>query len=183
MATLGKVANRYARALFASLKGAKEADAVLAELDTFGRTLASHKELALVIASPGFSEEQKTLITGDVASKMGLSPRASKILVGLSRMERWDYLGLILSKLRVLLLESEGVQPIHVQTSEVLAPEERKAVEAKFEKILGKKIEATYDTTKDLVGGLRVVAGGRTYDGTVLGWLETLKERLVEGEA
>lgn len=182
MATPGKVTNRYAKAFFEGLRESKDSGRVVEDLEAFRSAAASHKELSALFASPGFAEAQKTQIVEDITAKMKLSPAATRILVGLSRMERLTALSPIVARLRVLLLEGQGVQPIHVRTAEPLSVEDKRAVENKFEKVLGKKVEATYETNKELVGGLRVVAGGRTFDGSVLGWLETLKERLVEGE-
>jgi F-type H+-transporting ATPase subunit delta len=182
MATLGKVTNRYAKAFFEGLRESKDSASVLEDLESFRVAASAHKELTALFASPGFAESEKTQIVSDIASKMKLSSAASRILIGLSRMDRLTALTPILARLRVLLLENQGVQPIHVRTAEPLSVEDKRAVENKFEKVLGKKVEATYETNKELVGGLRVIAGGRTFDGSVLGWLETLKERLVEGE-
>ncbi len=183
MATLGKVASRYAKALFDDLKGKKQADAVLAELERFAKIATEHQELRQLISSPGFSIDEKTGVVADIASKMEVSKEASQILRGLSHMGRLDQLTGILQRLRVRLLENEGVQPIQVSLAASVAEEDRKHIETKFEKLLGKKVEATYDTDTRLVGGLRVVAGGRTYDGSLAGWLDSLQESLVEGEA
>ena len=183
MATQGKVASRYAKALFDQLKGSKNADSILEELEKFASAALGHKELAMLIASPGFSEAQKTGVVQDVAAKLKLSPSAQQILTGISRMGRVGQLGPILNRLRILLRQSEGVQPIQVLTADAIGPDDKKHIGDKFEKILGKKVEATYETSSSLVGGLKVVAGGRTYDGTLSGWLDSLKDRLVEGEA
>ncbi len=182
MATSGKVASRYAKALFDLLKGTPGADSVLAELEQFSSLEKTHQELGLLIASPGFSLEDKTQVALDVASKMGLSKPAVQILNAVSRMGRLAQLAPIVERLRVLLRENEGVQPILVWTAQPVTEGDKKSIEGKFEKVLGKKVEATYRSRPGLVGGLKVVAGSRTFDGSVSGWLDSLQERLVEGE-
>ncbi len=183
MAMLGKIAGRYAKALFDELKGKSHGEKVVEELGKFAALTAEHKELSLLIGSPGFSEAQKTAVITDVAEKMRLSKESIQILKSISRMGRTPYLAGIVKRLRVKLLESEGIQPIHVWTADTVAADEKTHIEEKFAKLLGRKVEATYESNPQLVGGLRVVAGGRTYDGTVAGWLGELQERLVEGEA
>lgn len=183
MATPVKVASRYAKALFDDLKGKSHANSVLAELERFAKVVTEHKELRLLIASPGFSEAEKTAVVSDITAKMVLSKEAGQILRGLSHMRRLDQLAGILQRLRIKLLESGGVQPIQVSVATAFSEDDRKSIEAKFEKLLGKKVEATYEANSHLVGGLRVVAGGRTYDGSLAGWLDSLQESLVEGEA
>lgn len=169
MATLGKVASRYAKALFDDLRGKTHAESVLGELEKFSKIVSEHKELRLLISSPGFSEPEKTGVVVDIAERMQISKEAKRILRGLSHMGRLDQLQGILRRLRIKLLESEGVQPIQVSLAAAAGEEDRKQIELKFEKLLGKKVEATYETNPHLVGGLRVVAGGRTYDGSLAG--------------
>ena len=182
MATLGKVANRYAKALFDELQGQKTASKTLAELSRFASVIKEHKELSMLIQSPGFSEGEKTGVIEDLVAKLKLSTQASQILISLARMGRIDQLPGIVTRLRVKLLTSEGIQPIHVVTADTLSAEDKKAIEEKFSKVLGGKVEASYDANPTLVGGLKVMAGGRTYDGTIAGWLDEMQERLVEGD-
>ena len=183
MATQGKVASRYAKALLDQFKGSKDADSVLAELEKFSAVIDGHAELTLLISSPGFSEEDKTAVVLAVAEKLKLSKPTVEVISGISKMGRLNALTAILERFRVSLRESEGVQPIQVWTAEAVSADDKKHIENKFEKLLGKKVEATYESSPGLVGGLKVVAGGRTYDGTVSGWLATLQDSLVEGEA
>lgn len=182
MATQGKVASRYAKALLGQLRDGKNANGILGELEAFSNAIASHSELSLVVHSPGFSEQQKTSVAQDVAAKMKMSQDSIQILTAIAKMGRLTQLAPILKRLRVLLLASENIQPIQVWTAGAVSADEKKSIEDKFAKLLGKKVEATYESRTGLVGGLKVVAGGRTYDGTVSGWLETLKDSLVEGE-
>ncbi|MBY0371829.1 ATP synthase F1 subunit delta [bacterium] len=182
MATPGKVANRYAKAIFDSLKDNRGASSILGELEKFAGVTGGHKDLSIVFASPGFSVTQKEGVVSDIAAKMGLSPEATKILTGLATLGRASAVGAIVERLRVRLLENEGIAPIEVWTAEALPESDRKPVEDKFTKVLGKKVRAQYSTNPAVVGGLKVVAGGRTFDGTVSGWLDSLSETLVEGE-
>lgn len=183
MATLGKVASRYAKAIFDGLKSNKNANGVLSELEAFAQAASGHGDLSLLFSSPGFSAAKKEEVVSDIATKMGLSADSKQILLGIARMERLDQLSPIVERLRVRLLENEGVAPIEVWTAEAVSEADRKPIEAKFAQILGKKVRAQYATNPALVGGLRVVAGGRTFDGTLSGWLDSLSESLVEGEA
>jgi len=70
---------------------------------------------------------------------------------------------------------------LKVKTAEELDDSHKSKIEQRFGKILGKKVEARYEIDPSLIGGLRVDAGGRTYDGSVDGWLTSFEERLVGG--
>ncbi len=183
MAASGKVSSRYAKALFDQLKGTQAADSVLEELEKFSSVVEGHAELTMLISSPGFTQADKTAVATDVAEKLKLSKPSVDIINGISRMGRLSNLAGILERLRVSLRENEGIQPIQVFTAGEVAADDKKHIEEKFAKILGKKVEATYESSPGLVGGLKVVAGGRTFDGTVSGWLASLQDSLVEGEA
>lgn len=183
MATQGKVVSRYSKAIFESLKASKSADKVLAELEAFAKLVAEHEELSLVVHAPTFTVQQRLDVIGDITAKMKADKKTVEILTAICKMERLDQIGGIVSRLRVKVLENESIQPIHVWTAEPLAADDRKLVEDKFAKLLGKKVDAAYAARPGLVGGLKVSAGGRTFDGTVSGWLDTLKDRLVEGDA
>ncbi len=183
MATQGKVISRYSKAIFLSLKDSKKADKVLPELEAFAKLIAEHKELALIVHAPTFSTQQRVDIIKDVTAKMKASQESVEILTAICKLGRLDQIGGIVSRLRVKVLENESIQPIQVWTAEPLGADEKKLVEDRFAKLLGKEVDAAYAARPSLVGGLKVSAGGRTFDGTVSGWLDTLKDRLVEGEA
>jgi len=78
-------------------------------------------------------------------------------------------------------LESGNVVSLSVETATSLETDEKKKIEDRFTKILGKKVEASYKVDPALLGGLRVTAAGRTYDGSLTGWLSSFEESLITG--
>jgi F0F1-type ATP synthase delta subunit len=62
-----------------------------------------------------------------------------------------------------------------------LSNEEKKVLEGRFAKVLNSPVSASYLVTPALVGGLKVTANGKTYDGTLSGWLNQVEEVLVGG--
>jgi F-type H+-transporting ATPase subunit delta len=174
-----KVAARYAKAI-SELVGT-DTKTVISELKQFAEVVQGHEELSQVLESDVFSAQERKAIIEDLTKKMKLSSLVTKILFVVSESKRMGSLKAIAEDLRLLVLESAGVIPLRVQTTGDLTKDEKKHVEEKFKKILGKDVEASYELEPALVGGLRVTAGGRTYDGSVAGWLATLAEQLVGG--
>jgi F0F1-type ATP synthase delta subunit len=70
---------------------------------------------------------------------------------------------------------------VDVASSHGLSADEKKSIETRFSKILGNPVEATYLVDPKLVGGVKVTAAGKTYDGTISGWLGQFEEILVGG--
>jgi F-type H+-transporting ATPase subunit delta len=182
MATLDKVAYRYAKAFFDYLKDdAKKAEKVLAELRQFAALVAKNKELKIVADAPTFKEEERREIVKDIATKLKLSELTTRLLVVLSDLKRLGHTGAIADRLHQLFLEMQNVALLTVKTAEELDDSHKSKIEARFGKVLGKKVEARYEIDPSLIAGLRVDADGRTYDGSVDGWLTSFEERLVGG--
>jgi F-type H+-transporting ATPase subunit delta len=187
MATRGnaKVATRYAKAVLDSvLQATKQPERVrkvAQELANFAKLIAGNKELTIALWSDIFSREERAGVLEDLATKMGLSPETKRVLVVTSNAGRLRHLEVLAEKLDLLLLESSGVVPLKVLAPTELSSEDRKQVESKFSKIFGKQVEASYEIDSSLLGGLRVTAAGRTYDGSISGWLESFEEKLAGG--
>ena len=181
MARLDKIATSYAKAVYDHLGDAAKVRAVGDELKSFAGVLAENKELSDVLATQRFSEEDRAGVLADLTARLKLSPDASRVLQVLSEMGRLDHVAGVAQKLHLLMLDAAGVVPLHVESSVGLDASEKQKVEQKFQKILGKKVEASYVVDPNLIGGLRVTAAGRTYDGTLSGWLNVFEQKLVGG--
>ena len=121
------------------------------------------------------------MCSSDLVSKAKLSAEALKVLLTLSSAKRLDHLSAISDRLQLILLESANVIALQVETATTLESEEKKKIEDKFQKILGKKVEASYKVDPALIGGIKATAGGRTYDGSLVGWLNSFEENLISG--
>lgn len=176
-----KVSQRYAKAIFDHLKDTEKIRKVANELSEFAVMIEDHAELTLVLTSDVYSEEIRKNIVEDLATKTKLSEDAKKALLILSSAKRLDHLKGVSEKLQQILLESANVTALNIESATTLEAEEKKKIEEKFKTILGKKVEANYKVDPNLIGGLRVTAAGRTYDGSLTGWLNSFEENLISG--
>ena len=176
-----KVSQRYAKAIFDHLKDADKIRMVANELSEFAVMIEDHAELTLVLTSDVYSEEIRKNIVEDLATKTKISADAKKALLILSSAKRLDHLKGVSEKLQQILLESANVTALNIESATTLEAEEKKKIEEKFKTILGKKVEANYKVDPNLIGGLRVTAAGRTYDGSLTGWLNSFEENLISG--
>jgi len=176
-----KVSQRYAKAIFDYLKDGSKIRALISELEEFSILIESNTELSLVLTSDVYSDDERLAVVEDLVTKAKLSHDAKKVLSVLSTAKRLDHLRSIVERLQLVLLDSANVVSLSVETATSLESEEKKKIEDKFTKILGKKVEANYKVDPALIGGLRVTAAGRTYDGSLTGWLNSFEENLISG--
>lgn len=181
MARQDKVSYRYAKAFFDLLKDDAKAPKVIEELRAFGTTVAKNSELKFVVSTPAFKDEERREVVSDVLAKMKVSDLTRRIVITLSDLKRIANIDGIVDRLTQLFLENQGVVLLNVHAASDLDDAAKEKIEQKFGKILGKKVEARYEVDPALIGGLRIVAGGRTYDGSVDGWLTSFEERLIGG--
>lgn len=181
MAKLDRVALRYAKAAFDYLGDSKKVDGLTQELIAFSQALTGNPELHLALTNEAFSTDSRAAVVKEVANQMGLSDATQRVLNVLTENRRITSVEAVAERLHHLNLEAAEIAPLKVEASVELSAAEKKQVEEKFTKILGKKVEANYVLEPTLLGGLRVTAAGRTYDGTLSGWLENMEEQLIGG--
>ncbi len=176
---ISKVANRYARAVIEWLgSDDKKVSHVVDELEAFGALQKSHKELSQVLGSKRFPYQKQDEILSAVCEKAGAGADTVRVLRLLLEQGRIREVASITENIRLLILESQKVIPIRVQSAYDLSKEEKEKLVTKFSSFLGKEVDAFYETETDLIGGLRVTAAGKTYDGSLSGWLNHFEERL-----
>ena len=176
-----KVSQRYAKAVFDYLKDEAKVRSMIVELQEFAMLIEGSSELTLVLTSDVYSDNERLAVVNDLVGKAKLSKDTQRVLSVLTAAKRLDHLKSIVDKLKLILLESGNVVSLSVETATSLETDEKKKIEDRFTKILGKKVEASYKVDPALLGGLRVTAAGRTYDGSLTGWLSSFEESLITG--
>jgi F-type H+-transporting ATPase subunit delta len=173
------LARRYARALL-DVAGAHGADAVLAlrdELRVFAPVLAGHPELAAALSHPGVAAEQRQRLLAVVAERAGASDILRRLLDLLAARDRIALLPDVVEAYAGLANAARGVVSAEV-VSAVPLPEQQKLALGAALRDGGTAVELRERVDPDLVGGLLVRSGGRTYDGSVRTRLAALRRRL-----
>lgn len=172
------LARRYAGALFAAAKDADLIDQVESDLGLLTFTLESTPRLGEVLTHP--------LIPAD---------RKKEIVAGLFRDKvqgvTLDFLYLLIDKRRSEVLEDveqeyvrlaneyRNVLPVRVTSAIPLTSEEAAALRKKLEQSTGKKVELQLSEDAEIIGGLTIQIGDKVIDGSVRGYLQSLRERLL----
>ena len=181
MAVHGKVAGSYARAIIDYLGDADKARTVADELSALGEVIESHAELSRVLTTGVFTEKQRREVLEEIMKKLKSGEDTKRMALVVSQQMRLRALSAIGERMHRLLQDHANVVPLHVESASALDAAEKKKVEQKFRSLLGKTVEASYAVDPNLIGGLRVTAAGKTYDGSLVGQLRAIEERLVGG--
>ena len=104
-----------------------------------------------------------------------------------------NFLALLIQNDRIGAVESitadfqdEINRRLHISEAEIssvreLNAEERSKIEARAKALTGLEIRAVYRQDPSLLGGVVLRIGDTVYDGSVRGWLEELREKIVAG--
>ena len=150
MAYLDKISTRYAKAFYDFLKSPSQVRTTVKELSAFASVVNGSPELQQVLTTEIYLEKDRRGVIEDVAAKLGLQEPSKKILLVLSQQRRLTHIEAIAERMTQLVLEASDVVQLTVTAAADLADDQKKKIEAKFENILGKQVEATYAVNPSL---------------------------------
>jgi len=175
------VARRYVGALFEMSAQTGVVDKVESDLGLITYSLENIPRLAEVLEHPLIPPERKKAIVTDIFGN-----KIEQVTL--------NFLYLIIDKRRESILpdvepefvrlanDLRGIEPIMVTAAVSLTPEERTALKVKLEKLTSKKVELHITEDPSLIGGLVLRIGDTVIDGSVQGYLESLKNKLLGKE-
>jgi F-type H+-transporting ATPase subunit delta len=173
------LARRYARALFDAALG-EGADAPLAlrdELRAFAPLLAGHAELRRALQHPGLGAEPRRKVLAALAERAGASVLLRRLLELLATRDRIALLPDIAEAYADVANAARGVVSAEAVCAVAPTEEQSRALAAALGGPAG-PAELRSRVDPELIGGLVVTVGGKTYDGTVRTQLRALRRRL-----
>ncbi len=176
---MASVASTYARAFADVLLGDHlDVNRALAELRAIAALLAESSDLRRVWENPAIPAEQKRGLLDAIAQRDGISKQVRNLIAVLIDHRRIHFLEPIIQQLEKDLDARLGFAEAEIITSRDLGDAEKREVEARVEKLTGKKVRAHYERDPSLLGGAVVRVGSTIYDGSVKGQLERMKEAI-----
>lgn len=176
---MAAVNSRYARALSDVVEEKKlDADKLAGELQALSQVLALSYELRSVLESPSVPAAQKLKVLDAVVARVGASRVTRNFLAVLVQNRRIAALGEIARLFEGEMNERRGFSEAEIASWRELGEDEKRALAARLEKVLGRKVRARYQKDESLLGGARIRVGSTIWDGSVRGRLRKLKERL-----
>jgi len=179
--TGGRVARRYAAALFALVRERGAVDRFVAELERVLRELREQPLLRVMLEHPRVARERKEQLLQQAFG--GLSREVRNLLRLLVRKRREPYLAAIHAELVRLRDEAEGVRRVEVRAAIPLPDDLRQQLHQRLERALGSRVRMQVEVQPELLGGLVVQIGERRLDASLRRRLQLLRERIAAGPA
>jgi F-type H+-transporting ATPase subunit delta len=173
-------ARRYARALLDVALQRNEGEQVRGELRDVREVLGAHPDLDTVLSHPAVApEKKKKIIEGLWRGKT--SDLVLRLLVILAERGRVPLLPRIEEVYKSLWNAHRNVVAAEAISASPLDGPQQKALATALRQATGMEVELASRIDPAVLGGVKVIMGGRVYDGTVRAQLEAMRQRLVRG--
>lgn len=178
------VSRRYAKALFAI--GAAKGEAVQQtygeQLMGLSASIEGSPEAMRFFRDPSFSAEEKKAVLGKLVEKASLDQMVKNFCDLLADKGRVELLPAIASDYKAMMDVVSGVITGELITVSALSEERKSAIRANLEKQAGKKLELSFATDKEILGGIVLKVGDKVMDASLKAQLQILKENIKRGE-
>ncbi len=177
--TARSLARRYARALHdvALPAGPDVPLALRDELSRLATLVGGHAELRRTLENPALGTEPRRRVILAIADRTGASPLLRRLLELLAARDRANLLPDIASAFADVANAARGVVSAEAVCAVSPTESQTRALAAALGGPAG-PAELRTRVDPELIGGLLVRVGGRTYDGTVRTRLAALRRRL-----
>ena len=172
---LAGAARRYARALL-DVAG-QDAALLRTELRVVVGVLRGSRELAAALDSPVLPAERKKALVRALWGETA-SPLMLRLLDLLVANRRTPLLGSIEEAYGGLLNVQRGVVAAEAASAAPISELQRQSLEAAIGALTGHGVELRLREDPEILGGVVLHMQGRTYDGSVRGQLQALRQRL-----
>jgi F-type H+-transporting ATPase subunit delta len=166
--------------LIGSAASEKSVDALWRDLDLIRGTLASSRELRLLVASPVVKPGKK----GDIFSALfgkTIGRETQAFLDLLLEKQREEHLPAIITEFNALCDLRRGIVNVHVISAAEISPAQKNVLQNELGRITGKEIRLSTAVDATLRGGLVVRIGDTVLDASIRRQLEILRERFLAG--
>jgi F-type H+-transporting ATPase subunit delta len=176
---MASVTNTYARAFAdAVFDGHHDPDKTLREAQAIADLVAGSKELRAVWEAPSITAEQKRAVLDALVARQGISRVVRNFVAVVIDHRRVHFLGPIVKQFEQELNQRLGFTEAEIISARELNQSDRGVLEARMEKLTGKKVRAHYALDESILGGAVVKIGSTIYDGSVNGQLERIRQAL-----
>ncbi len=176
--SLGKVAKRYASALFSNRSGA-ELEQLNAALSEFSKLWETDAELRGALLNPINPTTQRKAALKEISDQICPNqPSFSNFIALLLENRRLESVSQIAAVFNQLVEQFNGLLTLEVVSAFPLSHTESAEMEVKIAKALGRNATIKWQVDPDLIGGLVVKTGDRLLDGSVRNMLEQARDSL-----
>ncbi len=173
-----KIAQRYARALFALAEEAKALEAVEKDMASLKQAAATSEDFNRFVKNPLLPRQVKAKAMDAVLAKMKAHDVTRRFMKVLALGQRLPALVPVIAQYDALLTAHRGELVLEVKSAKALSAADEKALAASLGKAYGRKVRLQAEVDASLIGGLLVKAGGTTIDYSIKNKLARLARSL-----
>jgi F-type H+-transporting ATPase subunit delta len=176
---MASVTSTYARAFADAVFDVHlDPDKTLLEAQAVAQLVAGSKELRAVWETPSITAEQKRAVLDAIVARQGISQTVRNFVAVLIDHRRVNFLGPIVEQFEQELNQRLGFAEAEIISARELSQGDRSTLEARMEKLTGKKVRPRYALDAAILGGAIVKIGSTIYDASVKGQLERIQQAL-----
>ena len=177
----GSLARRYARALFAVGREEGQTRRILEEAERFVKLVVETPLLREVMEADHINRQDKIAALEASLGPNGYLPSTRNFLFLLVDKRRMNILSPIVTELRRLIEQSEGIERVEVLVPMPLSGTQRALLESVLEGETGKQVVLEEKVDPDVLGGMVVKVGSTVYDGSARTQIRQIREILEKG--
>ncbi|MGB7972587.1 MAG: ATP synthase F1 subunit delta [Candidatus Deferrimicrobiaceae bacterium] len=177
----GSLARRYSRALLAIGKEEGTLRRILDEVERFDRLMAEIPHLCEMLEAAHINRRDKKAALKASLEPFEFLPSTRNFLFLLVDKRRMNILSPIVTELRRMIEQLEGIERVEVVVPMPLAGAQRELLQSVLEGQTGKKVVLEEKVEPAVLGGMVVKVGSTVYDGSVRTQIEQIRENLEKG--
>lgn len=173
------VTSVYARAFAdAVFSGHLDPAKALQQAQSLAELVAGSRELREVWETPSIAAAQKRAVLDAIVTRQGISQTVRNFVAVLIDHRRIHFLAPIVKQFEQEMNLRLGFTETEIASARELSQSDRSALEARIEKLTGKKVRARYSRDASILGGAVVKVGSTIYDGSVKGQLDRIQQAI-----
>lgn len=175
-----KLAERYARALLASLADEDEARKTQEILDAIAVAMDESPELRDVLLNPAVARGSRRGILTAIADRAGAPRHLRNFLAVVVDHNRIGSIPAIAAVYREVREAGLGIVPVTVTTAVPLDDDLAERTKRAIEKLTGGRVRLSREVDPAVLGGAVTRIGSQLYDGSLRTQLAALRRRMVQ---
>ena len=177
----GSLARRYARALLAIGREDGNTRKILEETETFDKLVADTPSLREMLEAAQINRRDKKAALEAILAPAGVLPSTRNFLSLLVDKGRMGILSPIVSELRRMIEQLEGIERVEVVVPMPLSEAQRDRIRSVLEDRTGRKVVLEEKVEPGLLGGMVVKVGSTVYDGSARTQIRQIRQNLEKG--
>lgn len=174
------VARRYARALIASIEAKENLDKTGEELKVISSVFKGSKELQYFFFNPAIPFTKKEIVLKEILKLYPFNPTLEKFIFLLLKNDWLKIIEVIYEQFIFYCDEYNNRVRAEITSAYELSDSEKKAIASKLSKYTGKDVILKVAVDPAIIGGIIAKIGSLVIDGSIINYLQVIKNRLVE---